>query len=149
MALLLPSCSSLFLQDNIQLIIYSRTHSETIKKDIATMPRREQNRVLQCNQPSWLWELQRRGEPMFILWQCCHKIRWLTLWHCSDGSDEVSGEWVRPREEKNKHKWKEKKISTAPTVSDVDSCGERQSLKGLREVTIQYVFFLVDALPGG
>lgn len=40
MALLLHSGSSPFLQDNIQLIIYSRTYSESIKKDIATMPKR-------------------------------------------------------------------------------------------------------------
>lgn len=40
MALLLHSGSSPFLQDNIQLIIYSRTYSESIKKDIATMPQR-------------------------------------------------------------------------------------------------------------
>lgn len=38
MALLLHSSS--FLQDNIQLIIYSRTYSESIKKDIATTPQR-------------------------------------------------------------------------------------------------------------
>lgn len=37
-----PPSSALFLQDNIQLIIYSRTHSETIKTDIATMPQREE-----------------------------------------------------------------------------------------------------------
>lgn len=38
MALLLHSSSSPLLQDNIQLIIYSRAYSETLKKDIATMP---------------------------------------------------------------------------------------------------------------
>lgn len=55
MALLLHSSSSPLHQDNIQLIIYSRAYSETIKKDIATMPQRvkkkklkkiKQNRVL-------------------------------------------------------------------------------------------------------
>lgn len=35
-----------FLQDNIQLIIYSRTDSETIKKDIATLPQREKTEAL-------------------------------------------------------------------------------------------------------
>lgn len=44
MALLLHSSSSPLLQDNIQLIIYSRAYSETIKKDIATMPQRIEKR---------------------------------------------------------------------------------------------------------
>lgn len=34
-------------------------------------------------------------------------------------------------------------------VSDVDSCGERPPLKGLRKVTLLYVFFLVAAPPDG
>lgn len=34
-------------------------------------------------------------------------------------------------------------MSTALVVSDVDSCGERLSLKGLRKVTMLYVFSLL------
>ncbi len=36
-----------------------------------------------------------------------------------------------------------KKRSTALVVSDVDSCGERLPLKGLRKVTMLYVFSLL------
>lgn len=72
----------------------------------------------------------------------------------SDGSDEVSADWVIP--EKKERKKKERKINTnerkkksspAPVVSDVDSCGERLPLKGLRKVTILYVFFFLVAAP--
>lgn len=52
MALLLPSSSSHFLQDNIQLIIYSRTYSESIKKNIATMPQREKKSLSALVQPA-------------------------------------------------------------------------------------------------
>lgn len=40
-------------------------------------------------------------------------------------------------------------MSTALTVSDVDSCGERLPLKGLRKVTILYVFSLLLLLQTG
>lgn len=38
---------------------------------------------------------------------------------------------------------KGEKMSTALVVSDLDSCGERLPLKGLRKVTILYVFSLL------
>lgn len=78
MALLLPSSSSLFLQDNIQLVIYSRTHSETIKKDIVTMPHREQNRGFQCSPAELMLrtaEEEERGEGSGWC-QRCGKVRW-------------------------------------------------------------------------
>lgn len=37
-------------------------------------------------------------------------------------------------------------MSTALVVSDVDSCGERPPLKGLRKVTLLYVFSLLPLL---
>lgn len=71
-----------FLQDNIQLIIYSRTHPETIMKDRATMPHREQNTVPHCSQLSLFWDLQRTGEES---WQNRAKVSYLTP--LTQGSD--------------------------------------------------------------
>lgn len=48
----------------------------------------------------------------------------------------------KKKREKNKQ-MKEEKMSTQLMVSDVDSSGERLPLKGLRKVTILYVFSLL------